>query len=349
MDQKKVVGRLAPSPTGSQHLGNAQTYLIAWLSARSRGGRVVLRVEDIDSPRVKSWAVAEAIEDLKWLGLDWDEGPDVGGSHGPYSQSERFGIYSETLLKLVNAGFAYPCTCTRRDVESASSAPHEAVAFREGKPALEQSQFGEFTGVFSPADFHDGSFYAGKCSAWQLGDPLPDEGSFCWRFRLTDEVVTCIDRVFGLIAINPKRLLGDFPLTRKNGEIAYQLAVVVDDHAMNISEVVRGNDLLPSLFRQLSIIRALKLNSPEYAHLPLVVGNDGRRLAKRHGDSRLAYYRRCGVSASQIIGWLAKSIGLREVADPIMPSQLIDEFDWRLINRRPTVVASANLFDVTKC
>ena len=347
MDQEKVVGRLAPSPTGSQHLGNAQTYLIAWLSARSRGGRVVLRVEDIDSPRVKSWAVAEAIEDLKWLGLDWDEGPDVGGSHGPYSQSERFGIYSESLSKLVNAGFAYPCTCTRRDVESASSAPHEAVAFREGNLSLEQAQFGEFTGVFSPVDFHEGPIYSEKCRAWQLGDPLPDEGSFCWRFRLIDEVVICIDRVFGLIAINPKRLLGDFPLTRKNGEIAYQLAVVVDDHAMNISEVVRGNDLLPSLFRQLSIIRALKLNSPEYAHLPLVVGNDGRRLAKRHGDSRLAYYRSCGVSASQIIGWLAKSIGLREVADPVMPSQLIDEFDWRLISRRPTVVASADLFDVT--
>ena len=157
------VGRLAPSPTGAQHLGNARTFLIAWLSARATGGRVVLRVEDIDSPRVKAWATDQAMDDLRWLGLDWDEGPDVGGPHGPYLQTQRTAGYAAALDRLIGQGLAYPCTCTRADVESAASAPHERPP--QAAPAFGSPFLGE------------GPVYSGRCRGWRFGDRLPAEGT----------------------------------------------------------------------------------------------------------------------------------------------------------------------------
>ena len=197
-----VVGRLAPSPTSAQRLGNARTYLLAWLSARSQSGRVVLRMEDIDSPRVKPWAAEQAIEDLRWLGLDWDEGPDIGGPNGPYVQTERLPVYDAAIGRLIDSNRVYPCVCSRTDIDAAASAPHESI---------------------------DGPVYPGTCAAWRLGDDLPPTGTFCWRFRATDRELWISDRVRGRLSMNVAKQLGDFPVTRKNLQAAYQLAVVVDD------------------------------------------------------------------------------------------------------------------------
>jgi glutamyl-tRNA synthetase len=336
-----VVGRLAPSPTGAQHLGNARTYLIAWLAARAAGGRVVLRIEDIDSPRVKPWAIEQAIIDLKWLGLDWDEGPDIGGPHAPYLQTQRVETYDAALARLIDAGLAYPCTCTRKDIESASSAPHESVAHQQ---SLHQPLASDPRDSI-PHLFMDGPNYSGQCAKWQLGDPLPDEGTYCWRFRSPNQTLVVIDRCCGPLQLNPAKDLGDFPLTRKNGHAAYQLAVVVDDDAMQVNQVVRGDDLIPSIFRQVPLIDALGLPRPQYCHLPLVVGIDGRRLAKRHGDTRLSQYRDAGVSPESIIGWAAHSIGLTDTDQPIRPIDLIGRFDWSRIVRTEAVVSDPHFLN----
>ena len=306
-----VVGRLAPSPTGAQHLGNARTYLLAWLAARSAGGRVVLRIEDIDSPRVKPWAVQQAIDDLHWLGLDWDEGPDIGGPRGPYIQTQRSDRYAAALQRLVEAGHCYPCICTRSDISQAASAPHVG---------------------------QEGPIYPGHCAVWTPEGALPPTGSYCWRFRVSSQPVTIDDLVAGPTTLVPSADLGDFPLTRKGGEAAYQLAVVVDDAAMGVTQVVRGDDLLPSAFRQAALYRALQLPLPRFAHVPLVVGADGRRLAKRHGDTRLSTFRKEGVAAEQIVAWAAWSAGLIDRCDPLRPVELVDRFDWSRLRRTATVV-----------
>lgn len=320
------VGRLAPSPTGAQHLGNARTYLLAWLSARAAAGRVLLRIEDIDSPRVKPWATEQAIADLRWLGLDWDEGPDIGGSQAPYIQTQRTERYEAALQQLIQLDLAYPCTCTRKDVESAASAPHEA------------SLTAAWTADLQPLD---GPIYSGHCSAWHIGDPLPEPGTFCWRFRAPDRLLKMEDRLGGTVELNPARQLGDFPLTRKSGQAAYQLAVVVDDASMGVTEVVRGDDLLPSVFRQLPLIEALGLPRPNYIHVPLVRGPDGRRLAKRHGDTRLSQYRQAGVTAEQIVGWAAHSVGLIAEPRPLRAADLVARFDWSQLQRVETIVDAA--------
>ncbi|QEG42387.1 tRNA glutamyl-Q(34) synthetase GluQRS [Roseimaritima ulvae] len=306
-----VVGRLAPSPTGAQHLGNARTYLLAWLAARSRGGRVVMRIEDIDSPRVKPWATQQAIDDLRWLGLDWDEGPDIGGRQAPYIQTDRAEMYQDRLRELIDAGRAYPCACSRKDIEAAASAPHHG---------------------------HEGPIYPGTCAAWQPGDALPPDNTFCWRFRAGDVELEFDDLVLGTQSLNPARQLGDFPLTRKTGEAAYQLAVVLDDGLMGINQVVRGDDLVPSTFRQIELFDAFSFDRPTFAHVPLVCGTDGRRLAKRHGDTRLSMFREQGVRPQQIVGWAAASSGLIDRQEEVWPRVLIDEFSFEKITRQPTIV-----------
>lgn len=309
-----ICGRLAPSPTGAQHLGNALTYLLAWLSARSQGGRVVLRIEDIDSPRIKPWATDQAIDDLRWLGLDWDEGPDIGGPRGPYVQTARMPLYETALTQLIHSDRVYPCTCSRSDIDASASAPHESI---------------------------DGPRYPGRCASWHRGHALPAEGTYCWRFRASDGPTTICDQLRGEQSMNVAARLGDFPVTRKNLQAAYQLAVVVDDEAMQVTEVVRGDDLLPSAFRQADLQRALGYVQPLYAHVPLVVGSDGRRLAKRHGDTRLSQYRAGGVLAEQIVGWAAYSAGLIDSDRPLPPASLIEGFRWSRLNRQRTSVDAA--------
>ncbi|MBI3821557.1 MAG: tRNA glutamyl-Q(34) synthetase GluQRS [Planctomycetes bacterium] len=296
-----VMGRLAPSPTGAQHVGNARTYLIAWLSARSQGGRVVLRIEDIDSPRVKAGAIESACADLRWLGLDWDGEPIV--------QTQRLACYQAGLDRLRQRNLVYPCTCTRTDVERAASAPH-----------LE----------------HEGPIYPGTCSHRRAAD-IPDR-PFAWRMRVGHEAITFDDGIRGTVTLNLHGIGGDFVVWKSAGTPAYQLAVVVDDAAQGITEVIRGDDLIPSTPRQLLLYRVLGLTPPHFCHVPLVVGPDGRRLAKRHGDTRLAALRDAGVSAEALLGLLAWSCGWLDRVAPITVQDLLPRFQLGSIPREPFVL-----------
>ncbi len=298
-----VVGRLAPSPTGAQHVGNARTYLIAWLSARSQGGRVVLRIEDIDSPRVKVGAAAQACEELRWLGLDWDEGPVV--------QTQRLPLYEAALDQLRRQELVYPCTCTRSDIERAASAPHAE---------------------------HEGPLYPGTCAGRRAADAATLVGPYAWRFRTGDTAVEFIDGYRGPTRLNLQDLGGDFVVWKSAGTPAYQLAVVVDDAAQGVTEVIRGDDLVPSTPRQLLLYQALGLAPPRFTHVPLVVGPDGRRLAKRHGDTRLAALRAAGVTAEALVGLLAWSCGWRERIEPVAARDLLPGFGLATIPPQPFVL-----------
>jgi len=279
---------------------------------RQIGGEIALRVDDLDSPRVKAWAVTQAIEDLEWLGIDWDV--------GPVRQTDRLGVYQEALERLIDLGRAYPCTCSRKDIAEALSAPHES----------------RFRG--------EGPVYPGTCASWQPGDSIPDD-DFCWRFRASDRKFTFTDTVLGVRTCNLARELGDFPLTQKNGRPSYQLAVVIDDIKDLVDTVIRGNDLVPSTFRQLDLYEQLDRPAPRYAHVPLVAGSDGRRLAKRHGDTRLSHYRECGIAAERIVGWAAHSLGLVEDAQPRKAAEVIDRFDWSRLPTEDLTIDPDAIFD----
>jgi glutamyl-tRNA synthetase len=304
----EFVGRLAPSPTGAQHVGNARTYLIAWLSARSAGGTVVLRIEDIDSPRVKAGAARMALDDLRWLGLDWDGEPVV--------QTERLPLYREALRRLQEQELVYPCTCSRQDVEHAASAPH-----------LE----------------HEGPVYPGTCAGRHVQDAKALDRPYCWRFRIPSITPEFVDGFRGPTRLDLRQLGGDFvvwkaPRGDEPSSPAYQLAVVVDDAAQGVTEVIRGDDLVPSTPRQLLLYEALGLRPPRFSHVPLVVGPDGRRLAKRHGDTRLVALRAAGVRPENLIGLLAWSCGWSERIEPLSPSDLLPRFRLNSIPPTPFVL-----------
>jgi glutamyl-tRNA synthetase len=308
-ERGSVVGRLAPSPTGAQHVGNARTYLIAWLAARSRGGRVVLRIEDIDSPRVKPGAAEQACADLGWLGLDWDGEPVV--------QTRRLEPYRAALAELQQQDLVYPCTCTRGDVERAASAPH-----------LE----------------HEGPVYPGTCAGRHAADAAGLGGQpYCWRFRLPDQVPDFVDDFRGPTRIDLRAVGGDFvvwkaPRGPQAATPGYQLAVVVDDADQGVTEVIRGDDLVPSTPRQILLYRALGRTPPRFAHVPLVVGPDSRRLAKRHGDTRLATLREAGVRAEALLGLLAWSCGWLGRVEPVSARELLPLFRLDAIPPRPWVL-----------
>jgi glutamyl-tRNA synthetase len=296
-------GRFAPSPTGPIHLGTARTALVAWLAARARGGALVLRVEDLDAPRVRPGALERMLDDLRWLGLDWDEGPDVGGPLGPYVQSQRLARYDEAISTLEARGHLFRCTCSRKEIESVASAPH-----------------GE-----------DGPLYPGTCRR----APSHPERPAALRFRL-ERTEGFVDAVRGPI---PAGLgAGDFVVRRADGVYAYQLAVVVDDLAMRITEVVRGDDLLGSTPRQIALARALGAEPPAYAHVPLVLGPDGQRLAKRHGGATIADQREAGASPERLIGRLARSLGLRHDDRPVQALELVEGFSLASLAREPAIL-----------
>jgi glutamyl-tRNA synthetase len=304
-----VVGRLAPSPTGAQHIGNARTYLIVWLSARSRDGRVLLRIEDIDSPRIKPGAARAACADLRWLGLDWDDEPVV--------QSERFSFYESALNRLQERELVYPCTCSRTDVAQAASAPHQE---------------------------HEGPVYPGICSPRTVSDAARLSGQpYAWRFRIRNGRQEFVDGLRGPTRLDLHQVGGDFVVWKSAGTPAYQLAVVVDDAAFGITEVVRGDDLVPSTPRQLLLYQALNLKPPQFIHVPLVVGIDGRRLAKRHGDTRLATLRAAGVKPESLLGLLAWSCGWLPRIEPISARDLLPLFRLAAIPPEPFVLMPALL------
>jgi glutamyl-tRNA synthetase len=279
------VGRLAPSPTGGLHVGHARTFLIAWLAARSAGGRLILRVEDLDAERNRPGMADAALADLRWLGLDWDEGPDVGGPSAPYVQSERLGLHAEALERLKQAEQIYPCTCTRADIARAAAAPHAE---------------------------DEGPTYPGTCAVRSAADAmrLTREGRrFAWRFRVPPGPVAWPDLVRGPLTHEPARSGGDFVVGRSTGEPAYQLAVVIDDAAMGVTQVVRGDDLITSTPRQLLLYLALGLTAPAFGHVPLVFDASGRRLAKRDQSIKLATLRAAGADPRRLVGWLARSCG----------------------------------------
>jgi len=315
--EKSMRGRLAPSPTGALHLGNARTFLIAWLLARRAGGRVVLRMEDLDHPKVKPATAREALDDLRWLGLDWDEGPDVGGPHAPYVQTARRTLYRQALQGLQEQGLVYPCVCSRRDVEAGQSAP------QAGEDGL--SYDGACRGRFASYDEAAASLPAGRLPAW--------------RFRVSGAGETSFEDGF----CGPQRervgeTVGDFVIARDPDGAGYMLAVVADDAAMAITEVVRGDDLLAATHRQLLIYEALGLRPPRFVHVPLVVSADGRRLAKRHGDTRLAAIRAAGVAPETVVGVLAWWCGWAAWGERLRPSDLLERADPDRIPRAPAVL-----------
>lgn len=301
------VTRLAPSPTGALHLGNARTFLVNWALARQRGWRTILRIEDLDGPRVKPEAAAGIVDTLAWLGMGWDEGPLV--------QSADLAPYRRAMAVLAGRGLAYPSVLSRGQVEAAASAP-QAGSHEVAFPASLRPE-----GWDRPREFADDG------ANWRFAAPAGPAG-----------VVEFVDAIAGPQRISPAESVGDFVLWTRRGTPAYQLAVVVDDARQGVTDVVRGDDLLDSAARQTLLYRALELGPPpHYAHLPLVVGPDGRRLAKRHGDSRVETYRAAGVPADGVVGLVAFWCGVTREPRPMAAGEFAAGLDASTIPRSPIV------------
>lgn len=319
----QYVGRLAPSPTGALHVGNVRTFMIAWLRARSQGGRIVLRMEDLDHPKDKPGAAKDAIEDLKWLGFDWDE---------EFAQSERRAIYRSAVnsLRRLSAGdglpLVYPCACSRRDVEAAQSAPHDGEQLRY--PGTCRGRF---------ASWADAMAFKGAAPCWRFSTPAGTRVEF-------------VDAFAGRVTQDVSSALGDFPLARDEDGAGYTLACTVDDLLMGVTEAVRGDDLLAATPAQMLLAQALlpwsmdaergdarraDAEPPRFLHVPLVVGPDGRRLAKRHGDTRVATLRAHGMTPEEIMGTLAASCGWAERGERVSLHDLLPRFSLATIPHAP--------------
>ena len=300
------VGRFAPSPSGRIHLGNILCCLLAWLSVRQKDGRVLLRIEDLDTARCPRRYSRQMLEDLHWLGLDWDEGPEAGGPQESYYQSERTAVYEAALRRLEQQGLVYPCFCTRAELHAAS-APH-----REDGQVL----------------------YAGTCRDLTKEQAAEKQKlrAPALRLRVPEEDWSFTDGHMGFYQENLARDCGDFLLRRSDGMFAYQLAVVVDDAAMGVTEVVRGADLLDSTPRQLYLYRLLGLKAPEFVHFPLLLTSDGRRLSKRNADVGLEDLRP-RFSAAEILGRLALLAGFNPSGEPKTARELLADFDWNRVPR----------------
>ena len=294
-------GRFAPSPTGVLHVGNLRTALLAWLFARSAGARFLMRVEDLDAQRVKPGYEEQQLSDLAAIGIDWD-GPVV-------RQSERLGMYADALARLDADGRLYPCFCTRAEIREAASAAHGPLP--EGA-------------------------YPGTCRELTAAERAEREAAGrppALRVRADAERVAFTDRLLG----EEEGVVDDFVVRRGDGTPAYNLAVVVDDAAQGVGEVVRGADLIDSTPRQLLLARLLGLDEPTHAHVPLVIGPDGTRLAKRHGAVTLCDRAALGESAGDVVAWMAASVGLAEPGERVSAAALVDRFDPARLPAEPTV------------
>ena len=276
-------GRLAPSPTGLLHVGHARTFWTAAQRAKEREGILILRNEDLDPQRSQAEFARAMIEDLHWLGIRWSEGPDCGGAYGPYAQSERRAHYLEAWWRLREGRFIYPCVCSRKDLAQAASAPNEGDADNDDEPV-----------------------YPGTCRGRDAG-AIAEPAGVNWRFRVPDgEAIEFRDLNLGAQRYVAGRDFGDFLVWRRDDVPAYQLAVVADDAAMRITEVVRGADLLKSTARQLLLTRALGLSVPDYFHCELVRDASGVRLAKRHDRLSLRHLRGSAMAPEKVLemaGW----------------------------------------------
>lgn len=296
------VTRLAPSPTGVLHMGNARTFLVNWALARQRGWKIVLRIEDLDRTRVRPGAAEQTIDLLRWLGIDWNE--------GPLFQSHDLDPYRDAMKRLAAARCAYACSRTRKQVEQAASAPHAGEGETRFPPELR------------PA--------ASDVAAWRF-----DHCDTNYRFVAPDERIEIDDLFAGRSVHDPFHECGDFIIWTKLSVPAYQLAVVVDDARQGVTDIVRGDDLLPSAARQRLLYRALGMKTPNWWHLPLVVGDEGRRLAKRHGETHLQMHRTAGVPAERIIGLLASwcGIGSRTSPTALSAGDFLARFDIAMLQR----------------
>jgi glutamyl-tRNA synthetase len=267
---------------------------------------VALRIEDLDASRVRPEARQGAVDDLAWLGLDWDE--------GPYVQSENLAGYTESLERLIAADVVYPCTCSRADIARAAAAPHAE---------------------------EEGPGYPGTCAGRSPADApalLRAGRSFAWRFRAPEGLVAWDDLVLGRVSTEPARTGGDFIVAREGVGPAYQLAVVRDDATQKVTQVIRGDDLVPSTPRQVLLYRALGWPVPAFGHVPLAVGDDRRRLAKRDGSIKLATLRAAGVDPRWLVGWLARSCGWTDSVAPTSPADWVGRSSLEAIPRQPWVV-----------
>lgn len=296
----RPTGRLAPSPTGHLHVGHARSFLLAWWSARARGGRVVLRLEDLDAARARPELVDDCLADLEWLGLDWDA--------GPHRQSEDVGPYAAAVAELLAAGRAYPCVCTRREIQA--SAPHRG----DGEvryPGTCRDRF---------ATVEEAEAASGRSAGIRL--------------RVPGGPLTIQDELGGAVAHDVQAEVGDFMLARRDGVYSYQLAVVVDDAAQGVDEVVRGDDLLPSAVRQAHLQAALGLPRPRWFHVPLVVDPGGERLAKRRADLALTHLRGTLPGPGPLLAWVARSVGLDPDAGATA-ADFVEAFAWERLPRGP--------------
>ena len=266
------VGRYAPSPTGNLHLGNLSTACVAWEDCCARDGIFILRVEDIDGPRNVAGSEQRILDDLRWLGIDWHEGPDVGGPARPYRQSERDDFYLAALHALIAADLVYPCTCSRRDLQGDAAAPHGP----------------------------EGPVYPGTCSGSRMEQNAPMPTGAALRFRVDgNPIVQVEDEALGLHEFDLRTLCGDFVIRRRDGLWAYQFACAVDDALMGVTRVVRGADLLTSAPRQVALMRALGWEPPRYRHVPLLLDEQGNRMSKRDGSQTIAQWREEGLTPAQ--------------------------------------------------
>ena len=300
------VGRFAPTPSGRMHLGNVFSALMAWASVRSQNGSLILRVEDLDIRAHNPQYTSLLLDDLQWLGLTWDK--------GPYYQSRRTELYQEALLDLRQQGLLYPCFCSRADLHAAQ-APHAS----------------------------DGTYvYAGTCRNLSQSErkELSSHKIPATRIHVPNKIYAFEDKVYGSTSQNLAESCGDFIVQRADGVFAYQLAVVVDDADMGITEVVRGSDLLSSTPRQLYLQDVLGLSHLTYAHLPLLVAPDGRRLSKRNHDLDLGVLRSQGKTPEEILGFLAYCVGLTEENEPHSAVQIANRFSWETLraHRKNVVV-----------
>ncbi|MET0401337.1 MAG: tRNA glutamyl-Q(34) synthetase GluQRS [Cystobacter sp.] len=305
-------GRFAPSPTGRIHLGNARSALLGWLQARAAGGRFLLRIEDLDRARCRPAYLDDLYRDLEWLGLDWDEPPLV--------QSERGAVYQAALESLERLGRVYPCFCTRAEISRAASAPHG---------------LGD-----------EGPRYPGTCATLtpEARAARASTRPPAWRFRAVPGEWCVEDGLHGRYCQDVATVVGDFVVRRNDGVASYQLAVVVDDAASGITDVLRGEDLLSSTPRQLQIQEALGVTPPRFWHVPLVHGEDGKRLAKREGAFAVAELRERGISVERVLGLLAAWSGLGD-GTPTTREELIHRFRPELLPRHPVVAHEAHLKD----